>query len=259
MLCRWIESARARRSVVRASGESPRFFDYPALMQRADAQRAMHLAAGPFPHSTFDGIMPADAAQALSEAMPRSGGNAGWDFYFAKGFEDKWALSDDQKMPPLFRALVRELNSGAFIRFLERLSGIDHLLPDPHLLGAGLHMVPSGGVLQIHSDFNWSESLQAHRRVNLFIYLNVNWVDEWGGALELWDHDCAQMVQRIPCLFNRMVVFNARSDTFHGHPHPLTCPQDEWRKSIAMYYYTSARPADETHDPHNTIYKGLHF
>ena len=259
MLDRWLGRAR-RPEPLPESGAAPEdFFDYEALLRFADARREAHLAAAPFPHTVIDDFLAPDAAEALARAMPKSGGNAGWDFYFAEGFEHKWALSDDRKMPPVFRALVRELNSGAFIRFLERLTGIEHLLPDPHLLGAGLHLVPRGGVLQVHSDFNWSESLQAHRRVNFFIYLNPNWVEEWGGALELWDSACTQMVQRIPCLFNRLVVFNARSDTFHGHPHPLTCPEGEWRQSLAMYYYTTSRPAEEARDPHNTIYKGLHF
>jgi hypothetical protein len=60
-------------------------------------------------------------------------------------------------------------------------------------------------------------------------------------------------------LMNRAVVFNTRSDTFHGHPRPLACPDGVYRRSIAAYYYTAERPADEIRDPHNTRYKGLHL
>jgi hypothetical protein len=31
-----------------------------------------------------------------------------------------------------------------------------------------------------------------------------------------------------------------------------------WRRSIAMYYYTTERPVEEQRAPHNTLYKGLH-
>jgi Rps23 Pro-64 3,4-dihydroxylase Tpa1-like proline 4-hydroxylase len=132
-------------------------------------------------------------------------------------------------------------------------------LPDPHLLGAGVHLVKRGGVLQIHSDFNWAEHLEAHRRVNMFIYFNPGWQEGWGGALELWNAACKEKVCEYAPLFNRMVVFNSRSDTFHGHPHPLECPENIFRKSIAMYYYTAKRPEVEIRDPHNTLYKGYHF
>jgi 2OG-Fe(II) oxygenase superfamily len=239
------------------------WFDYPALMQRAESQVANHAQGQPYPYTVLDNILPADALKPLLNEMPKAGDKEKeperkWDFYFAKGYEEKWAISDDQSLPPSYRALVHAMNSSPFIQFLEKLSGIEHLLPDPHLHGGGIHLVPKGGVLQVHSDFNWSERLQAHRRVNVFIYLNPRWQASWGGALELWDEQCQAKVSSIDCLFNRMVVFNSRSDTFHGHPHPIVCPDGEWRQSLAMYYYTSARPEAEVRPAHNTIYKGLH-
>ncbi|HEX5694602.1 MAG TPA: 2OG-Fe(II) oxygenase, partial [Arenimonas sp.] len=60
-------------------------------------------------------------------------------------------------------------------------------------------------------------------------------------------------------IFNRAVIFNTRSDTFHGHPAPLLVPDGVWRRSIAMYYYTSMRPEQERREPHNTRYKGMHL
>ena len=80
-----------------------------------------------------------------------------------------------------------------------------------------------------------------------------------GDRLELWSTDAARREKSIAPLFNRAVIFNTRSDTFHGHPAPLATPAGVWRRSIAMYYYTTTRPEDELREPHNTRYKGMHL
>lgn len=233
-------------------------FDYDQLMAMAQARHADYLAAQPYPHTYFDGFLPSGVADTVAASIPQPGDDRKWDFYYAKGYEEKWAVSDDASLPVPVRDLIREFNSSRYIRFLEALTGIPHLLPDPHLHGGGIHLVKRGGVLQIHSDFNWAEHLEAHRRVNMFIYLTPGWREEWGGALELWDGACREKVCAYAPSFNRLLVFSARSDTFHGHPHPLDCPDGVYRRSIAMYYYTSARPESEVRAPHNTLYKGAH-
>ena len=39
--------------------------------------------------------------------------------------------------------------------------------------------------------------------------------------------------------FNRCVIFNTSSDSFHGNPEIVNHPNNISRKSIALYYYTS--------------------
>jgi Rps23 Pro-64 3,4-dihydroxylase Tpa1-like proline 4-hydroxylase len=243
----------------RAQPATPVALDYAALDKLAASRAEAHAKAYPYAHCCIDDFLPLPLVRAIAKEIPRPDGDPKWSHYFAEGFEDKWAISDDLGLPPTLRALIHEMNASYFLRFLEKLTGIDHLLPDPHLHGAGLHLVPSGGVLQVHSDFNYSAKLQLHRRVNAFLYLNPDWQDEWGGALELWDRHDGSAQASYPPRFNRLVVFNARSDTFHGHPAPITSPKTQWRTSIAMYYYTSERPVEEIEAPHNTIYKGLHI
>jgi Rps23 Pro-64 3,4-dihydroxylase Tpa1-like proline 4-hydroxylase len=233
-------------------------FDYAVLQTLASDHHAAYVVGAPYPHICFDNFLPPDTAREVAASIPSPDDGRAWQFFFAKGFEEKWAVSDEASLPPPVLALTREFNSSRFIRFLETLTGISGLLPDPHLFGGGIHMVKTGGVLQIHSDFNVAEHIRAHRRVNLFVYLTPDWQPEWGGALELWDRECRYKVREYAPLFNRLVVFSSRSDTFHGHPQPLACPQGVWRRSIAMYYYTTERPVEEQRAPHNTLYKGLH-
>lgn len=234
-------------------------FDLARLEPLAAAGAAGYRAAFPFPHAVFDDFLRPEAAAALLDAFPDPRVDIGWDRYAAQGFEMKIACADERILPETVCRAFHHLNSGPFIRFLEQLTGIEHLLPDPHLLGGGLHVVGPGGHLGVHADFNWHPALRAHRRINLLIYLNRDWRPEYDGDLELWTTDASRKAVAVAPVFNRAVIFNTRSDTFHGHPQPLQLPPGEFRRSIAMYYYTSERPPEEIREPHNTRYKGLHL
>ena len=234
-------------------------FDIDRLAAFAAREHDAYARAAPFPHAVIDGLLRDDAAAALAAALPGPDDDIGWDRYAAEGFEMKLACADATRLPaPVVRVLL-EFNSGPFIAFLEALTGIPHLLPDPHLLGGGVHLVGPGGHLGVHADFNWHPALQAHRRLNLLLYLNERWDPAWGGDLELWSTDAARRERSIAPLHNRAVVFDTRSDTFHGHPAPLATPDGIWRRSIAMYYYTTTRPPEQLREPHGTRYKGLHL
>jgi Rps23 Pro-64 3,4-dihydroxylase Tpa1-like proline 4-hydroxylase len=138
------------------------------------------------------------------------------------------------------------------LRFLEDITGIAHLIPDPYLEGGGFHSIGAGGFLKIHADFNWHAKLNLHRRLNVLLYLNSKWSEDWGGDLELWDQDMTRCVKKITPVINRLVIFSTTDSSFHGHPDPLMCPSDVIRKSIALYYYTAGRPEEEVVRPRST-------
>lgn len=234
-------------------------YDPANLLAVAARENASYREADPFPHVVIDDFLRTDAAAALAAAIPSADSGLPWDRYAAEGFEMKLASSREDVLPETVCRALHELNAGPMLRFLEALTGIEHLLPDPHLLGGGVHLVGRGGHLGVHADFNWHPGLQAHRRINLLLYFNDRWDPAWGGDLELWSTDAARRVKSIAPVFNRAVIFNTRSDTFHGHPAPLATPEGVWRRSIAMYYYTTTRPEAEIREPHNTRYKGMHL
>lgn len=62
-------------------------------------------------------------------------------------------------------------------------------------------------------------------------------------------------VQRVAPDFDRIVVFSTIPGSYHGHPDPLTCPPDWSRRSLALYYYTNGRPAEEVSEAHSTVWK----
>jgi hypothetical protein len=67
---------------------------------------------------------------------------------------------------------------------VEKVTKIQGLFADPELFGAGLHCIPRKGFLNMHVDFN-AHPKGWHRRVNVLIYLNEEWRDEWNGHLQL--------------------------------------------------------------------------
>jgi hypothetical protein len=228
-------------------------FDREHLAALAEDRREAYASAQPYPSIVFDDFLPEGVLEAVLAEFPSPKGGD-W-FAFDSATERKLATKDDTIMGPATRRLLAELNSGTFIDFLERLTGIDGLVPDPHYVGGGLHQIERGGHLKVHADFNRHPRTDLERRLNVLIYLNRDWKDEYGGAFELWNRDMTSCAERVFPYFNRCVVFSTTSTSYHGHPEPLNCPEGETRRSIALYYYTKDRPAEEKNEAHNTLFQ----
>lgn len=196
--------------------------------------------ADPFPHIVIDGILPEPLIREVLEHFPQQKLDADIVFDIGYGGHHK-----RQVMPEQCDAYVREffhfMNSQPMLQFLEGLTGIEALLPDPYFNGGGFHETSRGGKLGIHADFRIHEQLHVQRRINLLIYLNETWDDAWRGQLELWDKSMKECRARVSPLWNRCVVFSTDADTWHGHPDELLTPDHVKRRSIALYYYTASR------------------
>jgi len=190
--------------------------------------------ASPFPHIVIDDfIEPAVLGRVLSE-FPCSDNRS----FFDRDQERlKFQFQPHEARGGLTRNLFAELNSQAFLGFLEELTGIDGLISDPYFAGGGLHETKPGGHLGVHADFNVHEKLKVERKLNLLVYLNRDWDPDFGGQLELWHKDMKSCAAKIEPIFGRAVIFNTALDSFHGHPDPLNCPPERSRRSIATYYY----------------------
>jgi hypothetical protein len=211
----------------------------------------------PFPHIGIDDFFDDAIIRKLVSEFPGEY-DASWNrtFLDAGTYEEqKLGLDRLEDFPPFIQHFVNALNSRVFVDFIERLTGIQGLIPDPYLSGGGMHMIPRGGRLAVHADFNTHKEMNLDRRVNFLLYLNYDWNPEWGGALELWDKDVKVKGKSYLPIANRVVVFTTTDTAFHGHPDPLTSPKGKYRRSIAMYYYSNGRPEDERSETHTTIFK----
>ena len=229
-----------------------------ALELRADpdALRREYEQARPFPHVVVDGLFPEATLDRIAAEFPAAD-EIPWQ-RFDNPTERKLGYRHTTPLAAGLREFMWWMNSAAVLEFVEALTGIDGLVPDPYFGGAGPHQILPGGFLKVHADFNWHPKLRLDRRLNLIVYLNRDWREEWGGHIELWNEDVTRCERRVLPLFNRTIVFATTDTSFHGHPQPLACPPERARRSVSFYYYTNGRPAAERSAPHDTIFKKTH-
>jgi hypothetical protein len=128
---------------------------------RMDAQEARALGsllhddydkASPFPHIVIDNFLPDDLIADVLKHFPAQEVAEERTFKLGYGGENK-----RQIMPEACDRFSRELfwflNSRPVLQFLEGLTGIDALIPDPYFVGAGFHETTRGGLLGVHADF----------------------------------------------------------------------------------------------------------
>ena len=228
----------------------------PQVELRADpvALRERYRTADPFPHIVIDGLFDDADLEGVLVTFPRPD-ETRW-LRFDSTTEKKLGYYHEHSViSPVVRRFLDAMNGFEMLLFLEELTGIEGLIPDPYFGGGGLHQIEPGGYLKIHADFNVHPKLRLDRRVNMLIYLNRDWQEEWGGHLELWNEPMTECRQRVLPLFNRTVVFSTTDTSWHGHPHPLASPPGVTRKSVSLYYYTAGRPAEERSAEHDTIFR----
>ena len=224
------------------------------LIAFGESQRQKYLSNAPFPHLIIDNLFDNALLEDVLQDVKNLDHPIAKNFY---GSVKKFATPDPQEMGPTARRFLLDLCSARFCFFLEALTGIEGIIPDPHFEGGGVHEMARDGFLKMHTDFNWNKKLKLDRRLNMLIYLNPDWQDSWGGHLELWDSEMKHQCVKMPPAFNKTVIFSTTDRSYHGLPNPLTCPEDVRRRSLALYYYSNGRPAHEVLFPQSagTNYK----
>ena len=214
-----------------------------------------YLSAEPFPHIIIDNFFEDEILNEILKEFPKNLDKIGNKFN--NKVEKKLSLNDSNLLSFNTNNFLNFLNSQIFLNFLQKLTSIkEKLVPDPYLLGGGLHELRNDGYLNIHSDFNLHPSMKLDRRLNILIYLNKNWEENFGGSLQLWDKDMKACIKKILPEFNRMVIFSTTDYSYHGNPDKVTCTEGNSRKSIAMYYYSNGRPSSERKlGLHSTIFR----
>ena len=213
-------------------------FPYAKWSSQLPRLRRQFREAQPYPHMHLRNFLDTDVAGEMAREFPGVATDA-WTRYKHPN-ENKLGLAKRSLFPPLLGEVVDELNSEAFVHWLSQLTEIPGLVPDDMLEGGGLHQSGAGGFLNVHTDFsNHHYHKHWRRQINLILYLNPHWQQQWGGALELWDREMRRCVVKVPPLFNEALIFRTDEISYHGFPDSLRCPEGESRKSLALYYYTA--------------------
>jgi Rps23 Pro-64 3,4-dihydroxylase Tpa1-like proline 4-hydroxylase len=220
-----------------------------------EALRLQMQQAPGFPHFCIDNFLDASFANEVHDAFPtyqeaeRSGRS-----FDAVNEKRKTQITDSAKFAPPIHRLHEALASPAFVAAMSRMSGIANLIADPLLAGGGIHETNHGGHLDVHVDFNFHESSGLYRRLNVLVYFNKDWKEEYGGHLDLWDRDVRHCLSRFAPSFNRAAGFATSNSSWHGVT-PVTCPRTEMRKSFAVYYYTQDPPPDWDGVKRSTVFR----
>ena len=240
-----------------------------------ETSRNLYNQAKPFPHLVIDEFLPANVLDRVLDEFPNAIA-CSWQ-PTGQPLErsiHKLAANSTPKsnvqMGQTTQTLLLELNSPTFISFLEQLTNTSGIMADPDLVNelSGHSSTQLSGVdraslsstdrlLSVVQPSMQSSSLVPQpvfvsqsvlpphrikppldRKINLLIYLNKDWKEEYGGHLELWNADMTHCEKRILPIFNRCVIFSTTDFSYHGHPEPLNCPDGESRKLLALSYYS---------------------
>ena len=209
------------------------------------AAAAGYGGARPFDHAVVDGFFKPEVAAGLSAEFPGFDDEA-W-YAYDNIVEVKKACNNWNKFPPLTYNAFAALNSDGFLGLLSKALRLDmELYADAGLNGGGWHIHRKGGRLNPHLDYSLHPKLKQQRKLNLIVYMNPRWQEEWGGSLGFWGNDSAQepgqLIKKVWPRFNRAVIFDTSQNSWHGLPDPIDCPEGEFRKSLAAYYLCA--PAD---------------
>jgi hypothetical protein len=210
-----------------------------AQLRGGDAHRDRFAHAEPFPHIVFENLFsPRLLMQIVAEFEAK--GKAQWMEIKSEG-EHTRRSRPASVLGPATQTYFDILSSGRFVQFLQAVSGIAGLVPDPMLRGGGMHESKPGGMFDLHLDFEKHPVTLLDNRLVFITYLNPGWRKEWGGCLELWDMAANRSVKEIVPEFGRSILFCHSDKSLHGHPHPVETPDGRPRRSVAAYYYSNGR------------------
>jgi Rps23 Pro-64 3,4-dihydroxylase Tpa1-like proline 4-hydroxylase len=227
-------------------------FDQATLASEGQKHSETYALNKPWPHIVLDDFVDPEVLEKVRQEAAVVRRTEYYEkFVDRKTDHNKYAFKPDAVGLETSR-LINFLNSGAFVSYLEKMTGINGLLTDPSYFGGGLHKIQAGGYLEVHTDFNHLKRYDLERRLNLLLYLNKDWQTSYNGSLELWDRSSMSRVIAVPPVFNRCVVFSTTDQSLHGHPLPLATPEGIERMSIALYYYTNTWNPEE--QEHSTLF-----
>lgn len=208
-------------------------------------------SGAPLPMTVIDNFLPDLVARSLFKES-NSVDDAEWKTFTRNGSHMK-ELNKLHLTPNAFE-LVSYLHSGHFLNQLSEYTGIDGLIPDPHMIGAGYSKSFNGDTLKTHNDFNWNDTLQLHRALSLIVYLTPEWNPAWGGALDFYDSAKENVVTSVDTLFNRCLIWKYDKVGYHGYEIPINCPEDTHRTTFRVFYYTSNSTHLKDDPPHRSQY-----
>ena len=154
---------------------------FERLENEKETLRSQWSSASPFAHVIIDNFLTPEAAKILNDAFPnpnRDKVNKSRDYVFAK---NKFEKSGFRNISEDTERLYQELMGERLQKVIAYITGKETFV-DPTFYGGGMHISGEGSFLDMHVDFNMHPIEKTwHRHLNLLLYMNEGWQDDWGG------------------------------------------------------------------------------
>ena len=152
-------------------------FHHTKLNKIIEENHETYISAKPFPHIIIDDFIPENVLDKIIEEFPSPDAKLGWgkaDAAYPNGkvvSVGKLWFTDATQLGTNMRQFLWEISSSGFLKFLEQLTGIQNIIPDPHFHGGGVQQSIPGAILKIHADFSKHPVWKFERRINLIFFL----------------------------------------------------------------------------------------
>ncbi|MEQ1772387.1 MAG: 2OG-Fe(II) oxygenase [Burkholderiales bacterium] len=208
-------------------------FNLPGAETVAEAYRS----ALPYPHLVIDNFFDPDILAQISHEV--IGEKVNFNKVFTDAFQRNKTISTGDAVPPLISVIASKFAASSMLRYLEQITGLQRLIPDPHYNAdyGYYHIVGAGGILGSHVDHSRHNTLHVPHVLNLVVYLSKDWNEQDGGTLCLYDATGKQVIKRVPCRYNRAIIFACTPAAYHG-VDPVLESANRRRHSLYFAYYT---------------------
>jgi len=197
--------------------------------------RELKVESYPFKHIIIDNFLNDKYYKNIINVLPEKVDNTFWKY--CNPIEVKYVLDDKNIFHNNITNLIHQLSSEFFISKLKNIFDINDIEADETLHGSGLHYHPRMGRLNMHLDYEKHPiKKNRQRRLNIIFYLNEIWDESWNGATELWDAKMTNCIKKSFPNRNRALIFETSELSWHGVPEKILCPENVFRKSLALYY-----------------------
>jgi hypothetical protein len=219
------------------------------------ALRESFRSAEPFPFMVIDDFLHEDFLRAIIGAYPSvSQAESLGNTFSAVNEKGKTQVTNAKTFAEPVAKLNEVLSSPEWLATLGEITEIEGLMADEALDGGGMHLMRVGAHLDVHVDFNISLESRLHRRLNILLFFNDRWDEDWGGRLELWDEKVKHRHHALLPIANRCVVFRTSDHSYHG-VEKIRCPEGFVRRSFAAYYYTAGAAPGWDGKRHSTVFR----
>lgn len=193
--------------------------------------------AKPYGHMVVEDFFQQDVLKQLQSELVDEAVN--FRKFFGDGMQTNKTISTGDDVPPMISLIAAKFASPEMLRYLEKLTGLKRLIPDPYYNTAYgyYHIVGTGGILASHVDHSRHSSLKVPHVLNLVVYLSPDWDEKDGGSLYLYDASGKKIEQQFVCKANRAVIFACTPTAFHGVA-PISKEARRRRHSLYFAYYS---------------------